>query len=250
MHPTTNSLVIASRRASKLVLRDFFELEMLQNSSKGTYEFCNKSFQRTKTLLKDELERNWRNVIFSDEKFNIEAGQDPVVLVHPLEGIGNLSKSLPYFSIVITLLKKYNDVLTPTNSLIIFPALHELYYAEKGGGAWHEKSSQENYSKSSRLRVSGCQALENSYIASDRLVPLDSSLKNVRISGSYTYDLGLLATGKLDALCFDELPQILRPCFELFTKEIGGFNHQYNEGLIASNQTLLEKIKQLLIKTL
>ena len=117
MHPTTNSLLIASRKASKLVLRDFFELEMLQNSSKGTVEFCNKSFQRTKTLLKDELSRNWKNIIFSDEKFTIQADHDPLVLVHPLEGIGNLSKSLPYFSIVITLLKKYNDVLTPFNSL-------------------------------------------------------------------------------------------------------------------------------------
>lgn len=249
MHPTTNSLAIASRKASKLLLRDFHELEMLQNSSKGTQGFCDKSFQRTKMLLKEELEKNWKNIIFSDEKFDIQPDQDPVVLVHSLEASDNLSKSLPFFSIVITLLKKFNDVLTPFNSLIIFPALHELYYAEKGGGAWLEKSSADTFSKNVRLRVSGCQAVENSFIASDTLNPLDPSIKNIRVSGSYTYDIGLFTSGKIDAICFDTLSPILRPGFELFIKEIGGFSYQYKDGLIASNQNLGEKIKQLLIKS-
>ena len=243
MQPTTNSLIMASRKASKLLLRDFHELEMLQNSSKGTLEFCNKSLQRTKTLLNDELQKNWKNIVFADEKFSTPTDRDIILFVHPLEAIGNLSKSLPFFAMMITVLKKNNDSLIPTCSIIIFPALHEIYYAENGGGAWCEKSSLESSGKNARLRISGCSILENSYIASDRAEPLDSSLKNIRVSGSYAYDLCLLASGKVDAVCFASLNPILRPGFELFVKEIGGFNYRYNDGMIASNQTLGTKLK-------
>ena len=249
MQPTTNSLIIASRKASKLLLRDFYELEMLQNSSKGTVDFCNKSLQRTKTLLNDELQKNWRNIVFADEKFDKLSEQDMVLYVHPLEAISNLSKSLPFFSIVITAQKKINDSLTPICSIMIFPGLHDLYYAEKGGGAWCEKSSLESSNKNARLRISGCSTLENSYIASDRAEPLDTSLKNIRVSGSYTYDLCLLASGKIDAVCFASLNPILRPGFELFIKEIGGFNYYYNDGMIAANQALGTKLTQLLTET-
>ncbi|RYE05784.1 MAG: inositol monophosphatase [Rickettsiaceae bacterium] len=240
MQPLTNFLSNALRKVTRPLLRDFYELEMLQSSSRGTAEFCNRSFQKVKTSLKEELAKHHNNIIFSDSKNDsLPADTQTALLVYPIEAIDNLSKSLPFFSLVITYLKKIDDKLIAMNSVMLFPVLHELLYTEKGGGSWLEKTSMDASSKAIRLRIVNTMP-EKPFIGTNSL---KHTTQNIRISGSSCYDLNLLLTSKLDALYVDYLDPILKPGFELFVREAGGFVSDLDSGIVASNQRLIEKIR-------
>jgi myo-inositol-1(or 4)-monophosphatase len=130
----------------------------------------------------------------------------------------------------------------------MFPSLYELYYAEKGGGAWREKSSSDAQTKAERLRVSNCIALENAYFGIDQIDEFSKNCKNIRLTGSDCYNLSLFTAGKLDVLYSSSLNPVLKAGFELFVKEAGGFNIEHSH-FIAANQKLGEKVKQQLIKS-
>ncbi|MGI4775750.1 MAG: hypothetical protein ACRYE9_02290 [Janthinobacterium lividum] len=243
MQPLTNSLGNSLRKVARPLLRDFYELEMLQNSSRGTTDFCNRSFQKVKTSLRDEFARNHDHIIFADStdsSSEIPIDASAVLLIQPIEAINNLSKSLPFFCLMVTYLKKIDGKLTAMNSIMLFPALHELLYAEKGGGSWFEKTSMDSSGKAIRLRIPNNSIPEKPFIGTDSF---KHSSPNIRITGSFCYDLNLLMIGKLDAIYASSLNSVLKPGFELFVKEAGGFICDLNSGVIASNQKLTEKIK-------
>lgn len=247
MQPTTNLLINATRKSSKLLQRDLFELEMLQVSNRSTTEFCTKSYSRTKTLLQAELQRNYKYIFFADEKFEPSHIADNAILVQPIDSIINLSKSLPFFATMITYLKKINDVLTPMNSIMSFPALCETYFAEKGCGVWVEKNDSNSFGKTSRLRASACSSVDKALVAIDNTIDL-GDMKNTRLLGSPCYDIALFAAGKFDAVYSSYSKPILSYGFELLVRESGGFIVKNDNPFIASNQNLVEKFRQSILK--
>lgn len=248
MQPTTNFLINASRKAAQLLYRDFCELEMLQISSRSTYEFYTKSYLRTKTLLAEELQKHSRPVFFADEKFELTDKFDTVFLVNPLDSIDNLARSFPFFAITITCLKKVNRTLTPAYSIINFPALGDILYAEKGGGAWIEKNIQGISNKNVRLRTSSTNSIENALIITDDAVRSLQISPYIRCFGSPCYSLMLFSAGKSDCIWFSQIDSTLKLAFELVVRESGGFIIADDSRFIASNHNLADKFKQLLIK--
>jgi myo-inositol-1(or 4)-monophosphatase len=250
MQPVTNSLINVTRKAVKYLQRDFFELEMLQSSKqeRNIEQFCIKAFSRTKTLLQEELQKHSKFQYFSGEKFELADIPETVLFISPIDSIANFAKSLPFFGISITYLRKINQILIPTNVVINFPALGEIYYAEKGAGVWLEKTTH-NLDKAVRLRVSGCPSLDNATIATDDLGNYLDTIKNARHFGSHCYEAVLLAAGKLDAICFSSLDGILNPGFELLVRESGGIIIQNDKAsFISSNYNLADKFKQIFCK--
>ena len=223
LQPITSSLINITRKAVKFLQRDFFELEMLQSSKhdKNIEQFCTKAFLRTKTLLRDELQKHSKFLYFPGDKFEITDSPESVLFICPIDSMANFAKSLPFFGISITYLRKINHTLIPTNAVINFPALGEIYYAEKGAGFWLEKSTY-NFDKAIRLRVSGYSNIDKATIATEYIDNYFSSTKNIRHFGSYCYEVALLGSGKLDAVCFSAIDNILKPGFELMVRESGG----------------------------
>lgn len=244
MQPTTNLLFKAMRKALKFLQRDFFELEMLQSSNRGTEEFCNKSYLRVKELLLEELQRYYKQICFADEKKELIPIADNILLVQPIDGLNNFSKSLPFFCTIITLLKNNNNNLTPTHCVIYFPALDEIYYAEKGNGAWSEKSSVREINKASRLRVSNFGNLEKAIIASEDMLTCPKIFKNIRNFGSSCYHTCLFVAGKLDGIYSPNLNFYLKTGLELLVLEAGGFLIKNEKNFLVSNPPLADKIKQ------
>ena len=56
--PNLNMMIKASEKASKIIIRDFGELENLQVSKKGPKDFVTKTDKRVEKILIDELEKN------------------------------------------------------------------------------------------------------------------------------------------------------------------------------------------------
>lgn len=242
MQPTTSSLINATRKAIKFLQRDFLELEMLQRSSRGNIDFCNKSYERAKSLLQEELQKHSKFLFFPEDKPEWASLPDIVLFINPLDSVNNLARSIPFFAISITYLKKINETLLPTCTVINFPALDEIYYAEKGGGAWVEKNTLNNTSNSKgvRLRVSGIDNIKNALIATDNDDLAEK--KNIRVFGSHCYEMTLLAAGKLDIVSFSSLNYTLKPGFELVATEAGGSVVIRDKKFIATNYELKDNL--------
>jgi myo-inositol-1(or 4)-monophosphatase len=162
-----------------------------------------------------------------------------VFLINPLDSLSNLEKSIPFFAVSITCLKKINKILTTVCTVINFPALNEIYYVEKGRGVWVEN----NNTNSTRLRVSGCSSFDNFLISTDNLDINPVFFKNARVFGSHCYSMLLFAAGKVDAVYFASLNYTLKDAFDLIIQESGGVLINSDKAFVATNYELKEKFQ-------
>lgn len=245
MQLITNSIITATRKATKFLQRDFLELQMLQRSSRGNDDFCAKSYAKVKELLCTDLQKYADLLIFSDDQFSLDTASESVLLVNPIDSVSNFAKSIPFFALSITYLTRVENTLTPTSSVINFPALNEIYYVEKGRGVWVDGST----SSRGRLRVSGASYIDRAIIAVDDLALDSIATKNIRIFGSHCYAMQMFAAGKIDAIYFSSLGDILRAGFDLMVRESGGVVISNDkEKFIATNFELEEKLRHVIAK--
>ncbi|MCC8417912.1 MAG: inositol monophosphatase family protein [Rickettsia endosymbiont of Bryobia graminum] len=242
MENITNIIINASHKAVKFLRRDFLELSMLQRSSKGNYDFCNRSYAKAQEILRDELQKYSKNIFFPKDNFELDldkiSSEEFILIINPIDSIENLERSIPLFALSITCLKKIQGALTTICSVINFPALDRVYYAEKGQGV----KSENDDSNLGRLRVSGRTSLNNSLIATDNITSNLPFLKNTRVFGSHCYGLLMLISGKVDAAYFSSLNYSLNAGFELIVKESGGVVTNNSKIFIATNPDLVEKL--------
>lgn len=244
MQGDTSLVVVATRRASRSLQRDFFELENLQSSEKGNATFVQKSCGKAFQTLHDALGKYYKTIIFNSDEVASANFTGHAVLVETLDGLSNFGRSLPYFATMVTIVSK-SDELSAERVVINFPALGEIYYAEKGKGAWVERLAS-NVTGATRARVSGFGNADEMIIASsnDLIESARSVSSNIRIFDSYTYSLAQVIRGKIDAMITNPRA-IALPGIQLFMKEAGGACGIAGDKLIASNFRLHEKIKQL-----
>ena len=66
--PNLNMMIKASEKASKIIIRDFGELENLQVSKKGPKDFVTKTDKRVEKILIDELEKSKKKFFFYNRR--------------------------------------------------------------------------------------------------------------------------------------------------------------------------------------
>lgn len=246
MQNTILLLTDAMRGASKFLHRDYFELENLQNSTKGTKAFVNKAKARVTENLQKSLGKYYKTVIFDDENLDLQTldFDRDIALVKVLDGAENFERAIPFFALVVTILSKKLDKILANKVAINFPILGDVYYAEQGKGAWLERHSSNFVNGAVRLRVSAINKLEDSLVSCNYLqLELAKNLSsNIRIFESHAYQIALLISGKSDIAIFPN-NLILSKGFELLTREAGGLSYIENNNFIASNFQLQEKLK-------
>tara|TARA_B110000503_G_scaffold91741_1_gene138455 strand:+ start:4237 stop:4977 length:741 start_codon:yes stop_codon:yes gene_type:complete len=246
MEGDTGLIIDATRKASRFLQRDFFELESLQSSDKATEPFCQKSCSKALQTLNESLSKYYKTIIFDNNEVANTNFSGKALLIETLDGLGNLAKSLPFFAIMVTMIVKKGDKISAEKSVINFPALGEIYYTEKGKGVWLERHSS-NLAGALRARVSGTSDLGRAFIATT-ISQIDFSRtisSNIRVFESYTYALSLLISGKVDVMLV-ESRHISAQGIELFILEAAGCYYLQNGLIMASNFKLHEKIKALL----
>ena len=236
-------LIEATRKASRYLQRDYFELESLQSSTKGTESFCQKSCSKALQTLNENLSKYFKTIIFDNGEVSKANFSDKALLVETLDGLGNLERAMPFFGIMITIISKKDGVIIAEKSVINFPALGEIFYTEKGKGVWLERHSS-NLSGVLRSRVSGTSNLSNALISTsyDHIDYATKISSNIRIFESYTYSLALLVSGKIDIMIATPRP-VSELGVELFTKEAAGSYSVQNGLIVASNFKLHDAIK-------
>jgi len=182
--PNLNIMIKASEKASKVLIRDFGEIEKLQVSKKGPADFVTNADLKTEKIIIEELKKAKPNYSIISEENGIENNKDKnnTWIIDPIDGTVNFLHGVPHFAISIGL--KSNDEIV--SGLIFDPIKNEMFYAEKNNGAYFN-NQRVRVSKKNQIndclfvtggkiknepdlpyRKSGCAALDMAYVASGR----------------------------------------------------------------------------------
>mgnify|MGYP001211510467 CR=1 FL=1 len=100
-----NIMIKACEKASKVLIRDFGEIENLQVSKKGPTDFVTNSDLRTEKIIIQELKKARPNYSFLSEEGGIEENKDKnnTWIIDPIDGTVNFLHGIPHFAISIAL---------------------------------------------------------------------------------------------------------------------------------------------------
>lgn len=197
-----NVMIKAARKAGRSLVKDFREVENLQVGSKGPGDFVSRADTAAEQIIRDELMEARPNYGWLGEESGETEGKDPTRrwIVDPLDGTTNFLHGMPHWAVSIALEHKGEIV----SAVVFDPAKDEMFYAEKGTGAWLNDSQ--------RLRVSGRNRLIDCVFATgipfagqkylpallQDLARLMPQCAGVRRWGAASLDLAYVAAGRYD----------------------------------------------------
>ena len=184
--PNLNIMIKAAEKASKILIRDFGELEKLQVSSKGPSDFVTNSDKKVEKILIEELTKSRNKFsIISEEIGEVKnSDKDNYWIIDPIDGTSNFLHGIPHFSISIAL-KSNKEIVS---GLVFDPIKNEIFYGEKNNGA---------YFNNQRIRVSKKKNLDECLFATGGKNEILNSL-NVRKTGSAALDMAYVGAGRYD----------------------------------------------------
>ena len=184
--PILNIMIKACEKASKVIIRDFGEIENLQVKKKGPKDFVTKTDKRVEKILIEELEKSKKNYSFITEETGTinKPDKDNFWIIDPIDGTTNFLHGIPHFAISVAL-KCKNEI---TTGLIFDPIKNEMFYAEKNLGS---------FLNNRRIRVSKKFELEDCLFATNHQGAVHSKL-NLRYTGCAALDLAYVANGRFD----------------------------------------------------
>ena len=100
-----NVMIKASEKASKILIRDFGEIEKLQVSKKGPSDFVTNSDLRVEKIIIEELKKARPNYSIISEENGNENNKDieNTWIIDPIDGTVNFLHGVPHFAISIAL---------------------------------------------------------------------------------------------------------------------------------------------------
>ena len=235
-----NIMIKASEKASKILIRDFGEVEKLQVSKKGPADFVTNADLKAEKLIIEELKKAKPCYSIISEENGVENNKDKknTWIIDPIDGTINFLHGVPHFAISIAL--KSNDEII--SGLIFDPIKNEMFYAEKNNGA---------YFNNQRIRVSKKNDFNNCLFGTGSEIENNLDLPNRR-SGCAALDMAYVASGRFDGYFQRNLNLWDIAAGIILVKEAGGIvneidlSNNENIKIIASsaniNAKLLEKL--------
>ena len=210
--PNLNLMIKACEKATKVIIRDFGELENLQVSKKGPKDFVTKTDKRVERILIEELTKSKRSYSFITEESGkiLNKKKDTFWIIDPIDGTTNFLHGIPHFAISIAL-QNNGEIIT---GLIFDPIKNEVFYAEKDSGS---------FLNNNRIRVSKKSNLEECLFASN-----NKGLKSIypkldlRNTGCAALDLAYVGCGRLDGYFHNEINLWDVAAGKIIIEEAGG----------------------------
>ncbi|MDB3888782.1 inositol monophosphatase [Candidatus Pelagibacter sp.] len=235
-----NIMIKASEKASKILIRDFGEIEKLQVSKKGPSDFVTNSDLKAEKIIIEELKKAKPNYSIISEENGIENNKDKnnTWIIDPIDGTINFLHGVPHFAISIAL-KSNDEIVT---GLIFDPIKDETFYAEKDNGAFFNNH---------RVKVSKKNEINDCLFATGGKIEKEPDLP-YRKSGCAALDMAYVAAGRYDGFFQNDLNLWDIAAGIVLIKEAGGILNRIdlsvnkNIKVIASsddiNSKLLEKL--------
>ena len=129
-----NLMIKACEKASKILIRDFGEIEKLQVSEKGPSDFVTNSDLKTEKIIIEELSKGRPDYSIISEESGVKNNKDSknTWIIDPIDGTINFLHGVPHFATSMAL-KHNNEIVS---GLIFDPIKNEMFYAEKNNGAY------------------------------------------------------------------------------------------------------------------
>ena len=236
--PNLNLMIKACEKVSKVIIRDFGELENLQVSKKGPKDFVTKTDRRVEKILIEELTKTKKNYSFITEETGkiINKNNNIFWIIDPIDGTTNFLHGIPHFAISIALQVEGEIKI----GLIFDPIKNEIFYAEKDCGA---------FINNNRMRVSKKSVLDECLFASNSegLKSIYPKL-NLRNTGCAALDLAYVGCGRLDGYFHNKINIWDIAAGKIIIEEAGGKVNNINEFKInkidirASNPNIYDKM--------
>jgi myo-inositol-1(or 4)-monophosphatase len=208
LSPHLTVMANAAQRASRRLLRDFAEVEQLQVSVKGPSDFVSQADLRAEQTVREELVKARPGYAFLMEESGASGSENWTWrwIVDPLDGTTNFLHGMPHWAISIALQRRHTDGSTEIMAGLVYaPAVDELFWAEKGAGAFVNER---------RLRVSARKDIHEAVFAtgvpfravsaqrrlafSRTLAGLMPKVAGIRRFGASALDLAWVAAGRFD----------------------------------------------------
>jgi myo-inositol-1(or 4)-monophosphatase len=203
--PQLEAMIRAAEMAARRLLLDFARADGVTVEEKGPADFVSSADLASQDILEREL-----GDAFPEHELVLEEGPggrratgQPRLLVDPLDGTTNFLHGIPHFAVAIALETAGRVVA----GVVLNAANGELFYAEKGAGAWLGSTSPR------RLRVSEERSLSNAMVGTGiphrgrgdhaaylaALASVMEEATGIRRFGSAALDLAHVAAGRFDA---------------------------------------------------
>lgn len=179
-------MIKSAEKASKILIRDFGELERLQVSKKTQSDFLEHSEFKVTKIINEELMKARPNYSFLAKKIKKKpvTNEKNIWILDPINGWNNFLHGVPHFAISIAL-QSSDEIIC---GLIFDPIKDEIFFAEKNNGA---------FLNNKRIRVSKKKILNECLFAFGNSPKKDLGI-NYRVSGSSALDMAYLAAGRFD----------------------------------------------------
>ena len=235
-----NIMIKASEKASKILIRDFGEIEKLQISVKGPSDFVSSADTKAEKIIISELTKAKKNYSILSEEGGSKINSDSknVWIIDPIDGTTNFLHGVPHFAISIAL-KSDNEIVS---GVIYDPIKDEMFYAEKNNGAFFNNK---------RIKVSKKKNIQSCLFGTGGKEKIETDLIT-RKSGSAALDMAYVAAGRYDGYFQNNLNLWDIAAGIIIIKEAGGtineINLSENDNIkirassTAINEKMLEKL--------
>ncbi len=262
LSPHLTVMANAAQKAAKRLLRDFNEVEQLQVSVKGPSDFVSQADLRAEAILREELNKARPGYAFLMEESGASGSENWTWrwVVDPLDGTTNFLHGIPHWAISIGLEKRLPDGTSEMAAGLVYaPASDEMFWAEKGGGAFVNER---------RLRVSARREMKDAVFAtgvpfaavtaarraafSRTLTALMPHVAGIRRFGAAALDLAWVAAGRYDGYWELGLKRWDLAAGLLLVREAGGYatdpdgtaDPRETGNLVAGNPHLHPKLRE------
>lgn len=248
----------ACMKASKVLIRDFGEIEKLQVSEKGPGDFVTASDKRVEKIIINELnvESSKYSVLCEEKGELIGKNKEKRWIIDPIDGTTNFLNGLPHFAISIAYEEK-GEILS---GIIFDPIKNEMFFAEKGQGAYlnniRTRVSNKSDFKNSLLVTGGPRYTSNikDKVFKEYIELAKKVRPPIRKSGSAALDLAYVAAGRFDGSWQRELKYWDIAAGIVIVKESGGYienlsGKSFSEepiNLVASNSKIHKELTNFL----
>ena len=258
--PQINIITKACNKAARYLIRDFGEIENLQVSSKGPGDFVTSADKRAEKTIIDELLKAHPDYGIVTEESGIinKSNKKNRWIIDPIDGTMNFLNGIPHFAISIG----YEENQEIKCGIIFDPIKNEIFYAEKGNGA---------YLNNSRIRVSNKKKLKDSILVTggpnnsskirdkifEEFITVSKNvIEPVRKLGSAALDIAYVGCGRFDAFWQRDLKYWDIAAGIIILKEAGGFVDFFEsdnqaplkKNILASNSNIHDELKDLIVK--
>ena len=236
--PQINVMTKTCFKVSRSLIRDFGELENLQVSAKGPGDFVSSADKRTEKMIIQELLKvnPGYGIVTEESGIHNKLNEENRWIVDPIDGTMNFLNGVPHFAVSLG----YEEKGEIKCGVIFDPIKNEMFYAEKGNGA---------YLNNTRIRVSNKSNIDECLFSSNcEGIKLIYPKLNLRNTGCAALDLAYVGCGRFDGYFHDKINIWDIAAGKIIIEEAGGKVNDINKfrnnkiDIRAANPNIYEKM--------